>query len=275
MVQQEQKSFASRFDIDIDIQEAKNIFVHRAITLLKEKIQELDLLVSYHPADRHYLIRAFYAVGRVYQPNLSLEALIQNNFPDTLRVLESLYNYALEHNEPDVAKEIYEIIIKIIRDSEIDIGITWRYGQFCPCGAELLDDILVNESLRWLSDNKYNSVLTPFSKGLRHLLESNSNFDLLSDVITDTYESLEAMAKILAGNDKDLSANKDKFIAILKLNESYKKILSEYISYGCQYRHAAKNGTLRKTPQKSETEAFVYMTGIFLRLSIQRVNEES
>jgi hypothetical protein len=43
---------------------------------------------------------------------------------------------------------------------------------FVRTGAKLLDDELVNASLKWLREEKYENVLKPFEKALQHLLES-------------------------------------------------------------------------------------------------------
>lgn len=61
-------------------------------------------------------------------------------------------------------------------------------GQFFRKGAEVeLDEKLVNLPLKWLRDKDSENVLSPFEKGLDHLLRSNSNPELLYDVIPDMY----------------------------------------------------------------------------------------
>lgn len=264
------ESFVIRFDINIDINEAREYFVGRAITQLECILPDMNLFQTMDNNNRHYLRRASYALGRVYYGRVKLERVIGGDFWNIIRVLESVYNYAIELHNPDQAKVIGALINRLIEDSDIDLGIIWRGGMFWPSGAALLDEELVNRNLQWLADKKYDAVKNPFVKGLRHLLESNKNPALLSDVITDVYESLEAMAKVVVGNDDELSGNRDRFISALGLNEYYKRLFSEYIKYGCQYRHAAKGGTIKKLPKRNEVEAFLYMTGLFLRLSIEQ-----
>src|SRR5918995_4054212 len=93
-------------------------------------------------------------------------------------------------------------------------------------GAELLDDKLVNESLRWLAEPQYQNVLIPFQKGLSHLLEGTKDSQRYGDAVTEMYEALEALAKIVTGKPtKDLSALRDEFIAVLRLPETHKRIL--------------------------------------------------
>jgi len=263
---------AIRFNIDIDIKEAQRFFINRAITQLERILPDMDKTRSKHPADRHYLRRATYAVGKVYDSNCSLKSIIGDDFVNIIRVLESVYGYAIEIHEPDKAGEIQNLVNRLVEDSDIDLGIVWRDGEFRYSGAVLLDIELVDKNLQWLAGKEYKAVREPFAKGLRQLLESSKNNALLSDVITDVYESLEAMARIVVGNDRELSGNRDVFINKLDLNENYKKMFSEYIDYGCQYRHAARKGTTKQLPKQNEVEAFVYMTGLFLRLAIQQLN---
>jgi hypothetical protein len=114
-------------------------------------------------------------------------------------------------------------------------------------------------------------VLVPYSKGLEHFLHSNKRPELLSDVITDMYESLEALAKIVTGRDtKDLSANAQLFLKEIKTSEPYKNILKEYIAYANSFRHAAPKSAPKPTLSVKEVESFIYLTGIFIRLVIQR-----
>jgi hypothetical protein len=74
---------------------------------------------------------------------------------------------------------------------------------------------LVNENLDWLSKQEFTSVLQPFEKALKHFLEARNSPERLAHTITDMYEALEAMAKIVNGNDKDLSSNREAFISKL------------------------------------------------------------
>ena len=157
----------------------------------------------------------------------------------------------------------------VLKESETDLGITWQDGKFMPTGARLLDQELVNEPLRWLSNPKYKNVYHPFAKGLSHFLEAEKRPELLSDVITDMYESLEALAKIVTGRSrKDLSANAEPFIKEVKASEHYKRILKEYISYANEFRHALEKERERPKLSITEVESFIYLTGLFIRLAI-------
>jgi len=134
--------------------------------------------------------------------------------------------------------------------------------------AKLLDEKLVNEELQWLSTQGYESVLGPFKRGLDHFLHSEQRPELLSDVITDMYEALEALAKIATGNDRELSGNRELFISNVKASQEYKQILKGYIGYANKFRHALTGGKKRPDISRKEAESFIYLTGLFIRLAI-------
>ena len=157
---------------------------------------------------------------------------------------------------------------------ETDLGIEWKDGHFWRSGAKLLDEELVNEPLRWLADPRYINVLAPFQKGLSHYLEANKDPNKLSDTITDMYEALEALAKIVCGNKKDLSANRQRFISELDLSQYYNKMLDDYIGYANEFRHGTEPGKVKIKPKPNEVEAFIYTTGLFIRLAIQQLPEK-
>ena len=124
--------------------------------------------------------------------------------------------------------------------------------NFWRKGAALLDQHLVNDALHWFREAGYDSVLKPFEKGLRHLLESHIQKHVLSDVITDMYEALEALAKIVTGRDKDLSANQQSFISKVKASDHYKLLLKDYIDYPNDFRRHTESSTDRSLNYQSE-----------------------
>jgi sulfur transfer protein SufE len=83
------------------------------------------------------------------------------------------------------------------------------------------------------------------------------------------YEALEALAKVVTGRDKDLSANRELFLSKVKASEGYKGILKEYIEYANNFRHAPKQGQEKPNVSVNECESFVYLTGLFIRLAIR------
>src|SRR5580765_17713 len=79
-----------------------------------------------------------------------------------------------------MANQLDSDIVEIIHLSEVDLGISWQRGVSLKKGAEILDEKLVNESLRWLANARYKNVLVPFQKGLSHLLEGTKDSQRLA-----------------------------------------------------------------------------------------------
>ena len=54
----------------------------------------------------------------------------------------------------------------------------------------------------------------------------------------------------------------------MKASDGYKKILKEYVAYGCDFRHALEAGEKRPQISHKEAETFIYLTGLFIRLAM-------
>ena len=132
---------------------------------------------------------------------------------------------------------------------------------------------MVNEPLRWLAEPKYESVRKPFEKGLRDYVKAGGELDRLADVITDMYESVEAIARVITAYNRELSRNQELFIKDIKASKAYKQmlrtLLREYVEYGGKYRHAEEEGKPKPPLSEPEVEAFIYLTGPFIRLAIR------
>ena len=195
--------------------------------------------------------------------------LVTGDFSRCLQALEG-FHIALRAKWGYIANDLNLAVLRTIAQSEVDLGIDWQNGFFSKKGAKLLDDNLVNEPLRWLADSKFENVLIPFQKGLSHLLEGTKDPQRFGDAVTDMYEALEALAKIVTNKPtKDLSALQEEFIAQLHLPGTHKIMFKQYVEYGCDFRHAVETGQKRAWPLEHEAENFVYMSGLFIRLAIQ------
>jgi hypothetical protein len=254
--------FCERFDIDIGLEEARSRFVSRVYNRAY-----LDFYLSLHESERYRIHKEIVsALGVKYVFRKSLSDQISDEFHRNLQALEALYKSAAGHYRD----KVNTLIINLLDESEVDLGIRWENGRFIKSGAKLLDDKLVNDILNWLRDNAYKSVIEPFEKGLEHFLHSDKRPEILADVITDMYEALEALSKIITQRlDKDLSANRELFISKVKASSQYKKILAEYIIYANEFRHAVKEGKSKPSLTSAEVESFIYLTGLFIRLAIQ------
>jgi len=249
-------------------EDAKSQFVNRVQNLVVKNFFLATIEKKVYK--NHILWQVANALGKEYFNIFGFENYVEGDFYACLKALEAAYK-AL----PTKAKKkrLDTIVQHIISQSEVDLGIEWREGIFWPAGAKLLDEALVNEPLQWLSAPNYHNVLAPFEKGLRHFLEAHKYPERLADTVTDMYEALEAMAKVVTCRPKrDLSGNAELFVKKLGLSDYYKKMLKDYISYANEFRHAVEESKERKPPVPQEVEAFVYTTGLFIRLAVESLS---
>jgi len=266
--------YHERFSISTDLEDAQKQFVNRLLNLIDNEFPVLQALPSNRSlwAD-NVLEHIALNLGVRYYPIKGFIAYSGEEYTDQiLKSVEVLCEAS--YGFPEFLATLDEGIKSAISMSEVDLGIEWRDGVFWRSGAKLLDEELVNEPLRWLAAPKYKNVLEPFQKGLRHYLEASRDPKKLSDTITDMYEALEALARIANHNNSTLGANAENFISNLELDPHYAKMLKDYCEYAHQYRHAAKQDQERITPKPQEVEAFIYATGLFIRLAIRQSAEE-
>lgn len=261
------RPFHERFDVDVGIDEARRRFVVRVSNIILYNFVNENMIYSNEREKVKLLILS--ALGdRYVSSGKRLDYLVGSDFRRNLRALEELYQIL---RNTGLENELSDQIYSIIQASEVDLGIDWQPPIFIPTGARLLDETLVNDQLHWLRDHSYSTVLRPFQEGLSHFLESEQKPHLLGDVITDMYESLEALAKIVTGRpNKDLSANRESFISKVKASDHYKKLLRGYIAYANEFRHAEQEQKPRPSISRPEAESFVYLTGLFIRLAVER-----
>jgi hypothetical protein len=250
--------FIERFNIEIGLEEAKKHFVNRAHNQIFN--------YYYYTLTENNRFRVQREIVSALGDRCSgydLSTQIGDDFLRNLHALETFYDLGY----PLV---IDQYIKKFLSESEVDLGVRWDNGRFIKSGAQLLDNKLVNDVLDWLRQQKYITVIQPFEKGLDDFLHAEKLPQLLNDVVTDMYEALEALSMIITDRpNKDLSANRELFISKVNASSKYKKILSEYINYANEFRHAQEKGKNKPKISPKEAESFIYLTGLFIRLAIQ------
>lgn len=254
--------FHTRFEIDVDIEEARKRFVNR---IQNRIFHNVYIEIVSRAGSCKILETVADELGLEYRSQKDFKFYTGGDFFKVLQAVEGFYKAVVRA----YGKTLEVEIVRTLNEAELDLGIRWENGRFIRSGAKLLDEQLVNESLHWLTDQNHQSVLQPYSKGLEHFLQATKRPELLSDAITDTYEALEALAKIITGRDKDLSANAESFLKEVKASEAYKKILKEYIAYANNFRHGVSDQSKKPNLSAAEVESFIYLTGIFIRLAIQ------
>ena len=253
------RDFHRRFRVSVSSEEAERRFVERAL-LYVFRSEPVCGATYYSSREYEVLVAVAVQLGERLYPHTEFRDLIKGDFHRCLEALEALYWTVREHHR----EQVEGLIDSLIENSEVDLAVRWRDGAFWPAGARQLDEELVNENLDWLASPDWITVLQPYEKGLKDLLQAHRQPARLADVITDMYEALEAAAKIVTGRDKDLSKNRDGLLRRLNAVE-LKGILAAYIEYANAYRHASKPGQPRKQQPGADVETFVYLTGVFLR----------
>lgn len=260
------EDFTRRFSIQVGQEEARRRFINRALNDLFEEYVGVNALMAH--ADVFEVARIESAISSALGERHiagQVRDFICRSFMDCLRSIEALYSAF--PNKEHIQRSIDSTIRRLVSEAEVDIAVRWAEGKFFPSGAKQLDDELVNEPLRWLDDPNLSSIREPYAKAIKHYLESMDSPEKLSDTGTDLYEALEAAAKLVTQREsKDLSANAELFTSKLNLSRHFGQILKNYIEFANQFRHAAAPGKPRGIPSRNEVEAFLYLTGIFLRL---------
>ncbi|MFA7485741.1 MAG: hypothetical protein WCZ89_06935 [Phycisphaerae bacterium] len=190
-----------------------------------------------------------------------IRTLTRDDFTQTLLVLCILYRCVVYlSDEKECRKWLSKRIEAALSRSSCDIGVRWKDGFFYPAGAEELDKPLIEETLTWLK--KYPNEMKDYQTALQYYLGGKT----LGDVVKNCYSAIEGIARNILGNKKTLDNNKDELLSKINLSDSWKSLLANYIKYAHDYRHASSE---RHGIKKQEAEAYLYMTGLIIRLVIE------
>jgi len=191
----------------------------------------------------------------------TIRTVTEDSFENTLVVLCALYNYIEYESDSEKGRRWLSKRVEIVLSRcTCDIGERWKDGFFYPAGAEELDKPLIEDTLTWL--NSYPDERKDYETALQYYSKGNS----LGDVIQKCYLAVEGIARKVLGNHKTLDNYKDELLAKINLSDGWKSILATYIKYAHDYRHASPG---RHEITKQEAEAYLYMTGLIIRLTIE------
>lgn len=251
------REFHTRFRIEVPLEAAKKRFVNRALNRVFDSYM-------WRLQDPHSIKRAIVtALGDYCYDHKDLQQYIADDFHRCLLALEALY-YAVPDGRS--AGQVDGLIEELLSSSEVDLDVRWRDGGFYPAGAEELDRGLVDFNLDWLRLQGLDTVAQPYRKGLHHFLEAQSRSELMADVITDMYEAFEAIMKAVTGRPRVDRETREEFFRKIGAN-GLCSLAKEYGDYAHSFRHAADPDRGRNPPAEADVEAFVYLTGLFLRFA--------
>jgi hypothetical protein len=275
--------FNKLFGIQPNLEEEKARFVNRINQVVfrvidtesadayaySELFERLCIVLGENASD---LLRAHGRESRRLEDNLlsveggkylapEIRILTRDNFTETMRILCILYAIFKSNKVKEGVLLINKGVYEALSHATCDLGVQWKDGLFYPSGAEELDKALLEEPLVWLA--KYPNERKDYKRALECYLEGTH----LGNVIKNCYLSLEGVTRAILGNDKTLDNNKDALLAHINLSDGWKSILGTYIHYANDFRHASED---RYTASKEEAEAFLYMTGLIMRLLVAK-----
>ena len=264
-------AFYKRFEIDLPLESAHRRFVNRCKNIIWANISP-PYLRSSSVLDRAVMQATANAIGIRYDNRAVVDHYVTED--DLLGCLQAIEAVIPILRDALPGMDYDSIISELIAGSETDLSLAWDGTRFLLTGAQVLDEKLVAEQLEWLQAAGYSTVREAFGRGLKHLLQGREDPAQLSDAITDSCEALEAMAKVVTGNDRDLSSNRDLLVKRIGASEDHRSLLKAYLKYANNYRHAGKRSG-RAPVSLAAAEFFAYATGAFLRLCIETLKEDS
>jgi hypothetical protein len=213
--------------------------------------------------------------GEGYYSYLTLDKMAGQDFYKTLEIVEKCYQYIAEGRARNIegygsyyidtsklvnTEKFEERMTNIMLLSETDIGVFWKDRKFYLSGAKELDEALIADPLDWLA--QWPRAREQFTIALDHYKKSLTNTAAGKDAITNCYTSMEMLSQEFLQNDRSFDKNSDALVNKLTLPKEYRNVVHYYKQVANEYgsRHAGSD------PAHREVEAFVYLTGLLMRL---------
>lgn len=281
--------FNKRFGKTIDPEEVKCDFVNKVTHYLIEPLDERDgwhysehnsglfnfvsIEFNRNPSD---IIRAHnrnnFSSYDTYKP--SYKVFSQGDFEQTLLLIEIFFDYfsgSGRNNRYDGDQWIKRInaVVQIALNQPISLGVTWREGKFYPEGAEEFDEKLIEDVLKWLESKPKISVL--YKNALDHYSQSISDPVKRKDVISNAFQAVEQLTReYLASPKLSFDNNFNALVDKLSIDKEWKKIFNSYRELSKEFgRHAGQTDEF--IPTQEDTEAFLYFSGLIMRLILQKL----
>ena len=280
--------FKKRFGRSVNIEEAKKDFVNKINYFLFQKINKRDyyeypklfaficLQLSLNPEDIIQEVNrnnANYQYGSGEPIYPSIRYFTHDDFELTLLLIEVVYSYfstiAKDYYKKDEYIEMINSSVQIAKSQPISLGVTWRGGKFYPEEAKELSEKLIYESLEWLRD--YQKVRLIFKNALDHYSKSLQDSIKRKDVISNSFQAMEELTRIFLNNNKSFDNNFNDLVKKLKLNNHWRQILNRYKELSKEFgRHPGRKDFI---PEQSDTEAFLYLSGLIIRLILEKLKK--
>lgn len=182
--------------------------------------------------------------------------LTNDNFIETLKVICCIYG--ISNNA--YMKIINNILEETFSLALVDLDVRWNKGMFYPSGAKELDEKLVEEPLEWLRD--YHDERKDFQKAIEGYIGKKDD-----EVISNCYLTIEGLARKVLNNRKTLDNNCEELLKKIGISQEWKSFLKNFMTYANEFkRHASEK---RHSINPKEVEAFLYFTGLMVRLIVE------
>ncbi len=258
--------FNKNFGIQESVEEEKRKFVQRINQTIFDEIEEDESYETVFRTICYWLGKNADDLIESANPILisgnynipPLRSLTSDNFLQALRILELLYRF-FEKNK-DRRKGITSWIENAVSIATVDLGVRWKKGMFYPSGAKILDKKLIEDPLDWLEN--YPNEKSNFLKAVEDY--TSKKYD---SVVINCYLVIEGLVKKILKSRKSLDKNREGLLKKIKLSQEWKAFLSNFIIYANEKkRHASDK---QHTINPLEVEAFLYFTGLLVRLIIE------
>ena len=134
-------------------------------------------------------------IGTIQRP--SFKIFSNEDFEETLLLIEVLYDYFSKHTIPGYSTEPWveniNGIVAYALNQPSSIGVSWRNGKFYPEGAEEFDEKLISDALKWLESKPKIQAL--YKNALDHYSQSLAEPIKRKDVVSNAFQAVEKLTQ--------------------------------------------------------------------------------
>jgi len=263
------KEVYKRLGIEPDLETEKRKFRNRLKSILREFSHDFE----YDEHSEFYLklsrVLGEYSVESKFEYYLVNDGNVDYQCEKSLEVSQVLLNL-LKEDYPDSYTFLKNRIEEVLPYSAVDLGIIFKNGMFIKSGAETLDRVAIIEPLDWLGN--YPTTKSYFESALGYYLNKR-----YGDAMTNAYSALESLVKTVLEKNRTLDNLIGDLITHLSLESGWGSILAQFcrIAHEFSTRHGEREGeNTEKDIDPKYAEAYIYFTGLMIRLIIRTVEEK-
>jgi len=252
-----------RLGIETNLKEERGK-VNRRLKIIFTYIED-NLLPRPYPV--RYMLQMVQGDPNIYHLVKSLaDTTEEDTLEYNLSVAANLITILKELGEEKACTFLQSQLTGAINLSPIDLGITFENDMFIKSGAKELDKAAMLEPLQWL--NSYPTTKKLFESALRYYFTKN-----YPDAITNVYSALESLVRTVLTSDRTLDNLISALLSLLSLPPPWSAILKNYCDFAHEFstRHGKQEGETRVDVPPKDVEAYIYFTGLMIRLIIRTV----